>query len=166
MGGERLGTYDGHCGAVWALDPRWDTTHLVTGAADNTVRLWDIQTGKELNSIQTKSAVRTCGFSYSGNMVCYTTDKQMGYPCEINVVDSRNFNPDETVFKRFVFLTEFVIVSTSNGRIERKLITSTEIPSFSRTSAAFNDSPTILWKVTIVISDPSRSTFAFPNGIT
>ena len=55
--------------------------------------------GKELNSIQTKSAVRTCGFSYSGNMVCYTTDKQMGYPCEINVVDSRNFNPDETVFK-------------------------------------------------------------------
>ena len=31
--------------------------------------------------------------------VCYTTDKQMGYPCEINVVDSRNFNPDETVFK-------------------------------------------------------------------
>ena len=53
-----------------ALDPRWDTTHLVTGAADNTVRLWDIQTGKELNSIQTKSAVRTCGFSYSGNMVC------------------------------------------------------------------------------------------------
>ena len=28
-----------------ALDPRWDTTHLVTGAADNTVRLWDIQTG-------------------------------------------------------------------------------------------------------------------------
>merc|ERR1719330_1128603 len=99
LNGERLGTFEGHQGAVWALDPRWDTTHLVTGAADNTVRLWDIQTGKELNSIQTKSAVRTCGFSYSGNMVCYTTDKQMGYPCEINVVDSRNFNPDKTVFK-------------------------------------------------------------------
>ena len=31
-----------------ALDPRWDTTHLVTGAADNTVRLWDIQTGKRI----------------------------------------------------------------------------------------------------------------------
>ena len=42
-----------HCGPPFtlvnnsrALDPRWDTTHLVTGAADNTVRLWDIQTGK------------------------------------------------------------------------------------------------------------------------
>ena len=31
--------------------------------------------------------------------VCYTTDKQMGYPCEISVVDSRNFHPDEAAFK-------------------------------------------------------------------
>ena len=69
INGERLGTYDGHCGAVWCLDPKWDTTHLVTGAADNTVRLWDIQTGKELNKIDTKSAVRTANFSFSGNLV-------------------------------------------------------------------------------------------------
>merc|ERR1711970_553389 len=47
----------------------------------------------------TKSAVRTAAFSYSGNLVCYTTDKQMGYPCEINVVDARNFNAEEPVFK-------------------------------------------------------------------
>ena len=69
INGERLGTYDGHCGAVWCLDPKWDTTHLVTGAADNTVRLWDIQTGKELSKIDTKSAVRTANFSFSGNLV-------------------------------------------------------------------------------------------------
>lgn len=94
-----MGTFDGHCGAVWCLDPKWDTTHLVTGAADNSVRLWDIQTGKELSVIDTKSAVRTAAFSYSGNMVCYTTDKQMGYPCEINVVDARNFNAEEPIFK-------------------------------------------------------------------
>ena len=91
LNGERLGTFDGHCGAVWCLDPKWDTSHLVTGAADNSVRLWDIQTGKQLSVIDTKSAVRTAAFSYSGNLVCYTTDKQMGYPCEINVVDARNF---------------------------------------------------------------------------
>ena len=72
INGERLGTYDGHCGAVWCLDPKWDTTHLVTGAADNTVRLWDIETGKELNKIDTKSAVRTANFSFSGNLVSIT----------------------------------------------------------------------------------------------
>ena len=84
---------------MWCLDPKWDTSHLVTGAADNTVRLWDIQTGQEISKIETKSAVRTVNFSFSGNMVCYTTDKQMGYPCEINVVDARTFNPEEPVFK-------------------------------------------------------------------
>jgi len=94
LNGERLGTYDGHCGAVWCLDPKWDTTHLVTGAADNSVRLWDISTGKQLGMIDTKSAVRTCGYSYSGNMICFTTDKQMGHPCEINVVDAKNFGND------------------------------------------------------------------------
>ena len=31
LNGERLGTYDGHCGAVWCLDPKWDTTSLITG---------------------------------------------------------------------------------------------------------------------------------------
>lgn len=98
LNGERLGTYDGHSGAVWCLDPKWDTSHLVTGAADNTCKLWDIETGKELSSIDTKSAVRTANFSFSGNMVCFTTDKQMGYPCEINVVDARNFT-DEPIFK-------------------------------------------------------------------
>jgi len=99
INGERLGTYDGHCGAVWCLDPKWDNTHLVSGAADNSVRLWDVQTGKQVNIIETKSAVRTCNFSYSGNMVCYTTDKQMGYPCEINIVDARNFTGENPIAK-------------------------------------------------------------------
>ena len=61
--------------------------------------MWDISTGKQLGMIDTKSAVRTCNFSYSGNMVCFTTDKQMGHQCEINVVDARNFSMDEPVLK-------------------------------------------------------------------
>jgi translation initiation factor 3 subunit I len=100
LNGERLGTYDGHCGAVWCLDPKWDTSQLVTGAADNSVRLWDIGTGRQLAMVDTKSAVRTCNYSYSGNMICFTTDKQMGHPCEINVLDAKNFSADaEPVLK-------------------------------------------------------------------
>ena len=45
-----------------------------------------------LNRIDTKSAVRTCSFSYSGNMVAFSTDKQMGQPCLITIVDTRDFN--------------------------------------------------------------------------
>ena len=32
-------------------------------------------------------------------MVCFTTDKQMGYPCEITVVDSRTFSSEEPIIK-------------------------------------------------------------------
>ena len=66
--------------------------NFISGAADNTIRLWDVESGKELERIGTKTAVRSCAFSYSGNLVAYTTDKQMGYPCIISVVDVRNFS--------------------------------------------------------------------------
>jgi len=94
INGEQLGTFDGHGGAVWSIDVDWKTQFLASGAADNSVRLWDVATGKELQRIGTKTAVRAVAFSYSGNMLAYSTDKQMGYPCIISVVDVRNFNGD------------------------------------------------------------------------
>ena len=95
LNGERLGTFDGHQGAVWAIDPRWDTTKVVTGAADNTCRLWDCETGRQLSVLQTKTAVRSALFSYCGNLIFYTTDQAMKYPYEMNVVDIRT---DTNVF--------------------------------------------------------------------
>ena len=37
-----------------------------------------------------KNGVRTCGFSYSGNLIMFTTDKTMGMPCEIHIFDARD----------------------------------------------------------------------------
>lgn len=87
VNGERLGTYIGHNGALWSLDPRWDTKYLITGAGDNTAKLWDVETGKELVNLETGSAVRSVGFSYSGKQFFYTTDKSMGKKCEIRFFD-------------------------------------------------------------------------------
>ena len=91
INGERLGTYDGHGGAVWCIDVDWQTRNLCSGAADNTIRLWDVAHGTLLQKFDTKSAVRTCKFSYSGNMVAFTTDKNLGQNCIIHIVDVRNF---------------------------------------------------------------------------
>lgn len=43
-----------------------------------------------MNSIETKTAVRTNGFSFSGNLLFLSTDKTMGFPCELQLYDQRD----------------------------------------------------------------------------
>lgn len=88
--GERLGTFDGHDGVVWCVDVDWKSSKALTGSGDMTVRLWDVESGKCLNTIDRDSSVRTCLFSYSGNMVAYSTDRAMNKPCEIFFADVRD----------------------------------------------------------------------------
>jgi len=85
--GELLGSYNGHTGAVWCLDVAADSKQLVTGSADTTAKLWDVETGKELFSFQHKTSVRACGFSLGGRELFVVTDKQMGNPAQILVYD-------------------------------------------------------------------------------
>lgn len=43
-----------------------------------------------MSEVERKSPVRTCLFSYSGNMIVYTTDFTMNQPCEIFFADVRD----------------------------------------------------------------------------
>lgn len=90
LNGERLGTFNGHQGAVWCIDVDWTTTRFLSGAGDNTLKIWDCETGKPIGNITTNSSVRACNFSYSANMAAYATDKAMGHQCEIFIIDVRN----------------------------------------------------------------------------
>ncbi len=42
-----------------------------------------------MGKIEAKTSVRTCNFSYSGNMALYSTDSTMGNPSEIFIIDVR-----------------------------------------------------------------------------
>lgn len=63
---------------------------MLTGAADNSARLWDAETGQEVVSFETNSAVRTCSFSLSGKYLMYSTDATMNNKCEIQLYDIRD----------------------------------------------------------------------------
>ena len=66
-----------------------DSTKVATGSADSTLRLWDCETGKCLNTLKTTTSVRTVLFSYSGNLILYSTDQVLKMQPEINVIDTR-----------------------------------------------------------------------------
>ncbi|KAJ6654309.1 hypothetical protein lerEdw1_007231 [Lerista edwardsae] len=141
VNGERLGTYSGHTGAVWCVDADcilWfskigDTRHVLTGSADNSCRLWDCETGKQLALVKTNSAVRTCGFDFGGNIIMFSTDKQMGYQCFVNFFDLRDpsqIENDEPYMKIpcseskitsgvWGPLGEFIIVGHENGELNQ-----------------------------------------------
>ncbi|KAF3932132.1 hypothetical protein ABW20_dc0107712 [Dactylellina cionopaga] len=77
--GERLGTYHGHQGAVWTIDPNPASTILASGAADNTIRLWDIKAGKLIKTWDFPTAVKRVEFSEDGKYLLATTEQRMGH---------------------------------------------------------------------------------------
>ena len=79
VNGERLGTYHGHQGALWTVDVDPSTTLLASGAADNTVRIWEIRTGKCLKTWEFPTAVKRVEFSEDGTQLLAVTEKRMGY---------------------------------------------------------------------------------------
>lgn len=98
--GERLGTYEGHEGAVWDMDVNFNTTQLITASGDRTAKLWDVQTGQELYTWQHGSPVRACAFADGGRMVLTAQEDAMNQPAVIfiyNVADNIKDQTDEPV---------------------------------------------------------------------
>ncbi|XP_055531634.1 eukaryotic translation initiation factor 3 subunit I [Wyeomyia smithii] len=126
LNGERLGTYNGHQGAVWCVDVDWTTTRLITGSGDMSTKLWDVQTGQVLGTIKCSSAARTANFSYSGNQASYSTDKAMGSNSELFIFDVRNVDSsisDQTSMLKFTMNEQSKITSTLWGTLDETIIT-------------------------------------------
>jgi translation initiation factor 3 subunit I len=85
--GERLGTYHGHQGAIWTVDVDPTTNFLASGAADNTIRLWEVKTGKLLKTWDFGSAIKRVEFSPDGKQLLGVTEKRVGHLSTIVVYD-------------------------------------------------------------------------------
>ncbi|PAV87411.1 hypothetical protein WR25_14216 [Diploscapter pachys] len=105
--GERLGTYEGHGGAVWDIDVTWDTTHMCSAAADNSVKLWDCETGACLSTIQSQTPARSISLSFSGNLIAYTTLKMTKNQSMLQVRDTRDENQMSNANSDPLFTTSF-----------------------------------------------------------
>lgn len=128
LNGERLGTYNGHQGAVWCLDVDWTSSKLISGAGDMSTKIWDVEYGSVIASIAAKSSVRTTHFSYSGNQAAYSTDKAMGQNSELFIIDVRNADSsiaDQDPILRIPML-QSKITSMLWGALDETIITGHE----------------------------------------
>ncbi|KAK5661677.1 hypothetical protein OQA88_9777 [Cercophora sp. LCS_1] len=85
--GERLGTYHGHVGAIWTVDVDPTTTLLASGSADNTIRLWEVKSGKLLKTWEFPTAIKRVEFNEDGTKLLGVTEKRMGHMGSIVVLD-------------------------------------------------------------------------------
>ncbi|KUI55369.1 Eukaryotic translation initiation factor 3 subunit I [Cytospora mali] len=85
--GERFGTYHGHQGAIWTVDVDPTSTMIASGSADNTIKLWEVKTGKCLMTWDFPTAVKRVEFNEDGTKLLGVTEKRMGHLGTIVVLD-------------------------------------------------------------------------------
>ncbi|CAN0887497.1 Eukaryotic translation initiation factor 3 subunit I [Linum grandiflorum] len=83
--GERLGTYRGHNGAVWSCDVSRDSMRLITASADQTAKLWNVQTGAQLFTFNFDSPARSVDFAVGDKLAVITTDPFMAFTSAVHV---------------------------------------------------------------------------------
>ena len=102
--GERIGTYEGHSGTVWCIDVSFDSTHLLTGSADNMCKLWDVRSGECLHTWKHTAPVRDVRFALGEKMFLTVLDNIMGnqptifvWPLELDNLSNHPDCPSVTI---------------------------------------------------------------------
>ncbi|WVQ86251.1 eukaryotic translation initiation factor 3 subunit I [Cryptococcus sp. DSM 104549] len=89
--GERLGTFGGvkgdggHNGSVWTVAVDSATKYLVTGAADSSMKLWEVETGKCLYTWDFLTAVKRVAWSEDDSMILSITEQRSGQPSVVRI---------------------------------------------------------------------------------
>lgn len=76
--GERIGTYNGHNGAVWSCDTSRDSQMLVTASADQSVKLWDLESGKPYYTYVMEGPARSVSLAEGEQLMAVSVDPFMG----------------------------------------------------------------------------------------
>ncbi|ODV98129.1 hypothetical protein PACTADRAFT_47941 [Pachysolen tannophilus NRRL Y-2460] len=94
--GERLGTFEGHIGTIWSIDVDSKTELAVTGSADFSAKLWEVNNGKCIKTWKLKTPAKRVEFSPNNDKLLIVTDQVMGEKGTITILPiNSNFETRE-----------------------------------------------------------------------
>lgn len=85
--GERIGTFNGHKGAIWDLDCDRFSTRLLTASADATCKLWVTETGECLHTFVHRGPVRGVVWADGSKMFATISDPFVEHNAKIMIFD-------------------------------------------------------------------------------
>uniref|UniRef100_K3WT70 Eukaryotic translation initiation factor 3 subunit I n=1 Tax=Globisporangium ultimum (strain ATCC 200006 / CBS 805.95 / DAOM BR144) TaxID=431595 RepID=K3WT70_GLOUD len=163
--GERIGTFDGHSGAVWACDVSYHSEFLLTAAADSSVKLWEVKTGKELFSFPHTGPARSVNFSTGDKYFVSVADKFTDKPAAVFVyeladdIQNQRAEPILTITNHghegritgayWMPLNKAIMTTGGDGTVKLfdpktgKLLSSHQIHTGEITNVSFNKSKTL-----------------------
>ncbi|KAI5187911.1 translation initiation factor 3 subunit I [Nematocida homosporus] len=112
--GEKIGTYNGHTGAIFCVDVDAQSQKLVSGSGDGRGNIWDIETGKLIYSCDNLVATKSVSFTPDGQKVLMCTDAILGQQPAIWVYDTKS---GELIKKHQTQSIPSAINTTIDGRI-------------------------------------------------
>jgi len=147
--GERLGTYDGHNGTVWTIDVDSQSRFLVSGSADNQLRLWNVANGKCLYVWEFPTAVKRVAFSDDDESIVCITEQRMGHQGAIRVFKINRdgdgtdqpsepeymFNPvgSKATVCAFTYTPNLILTGHESGKVALfDVVTGTEVENNER----------------------------------
>jgi len=95
--GERLGTFHGHKGTIWDLDPDRFSNYLLTASADATVKLWSCETGECIRTFPHRGPVRGVCWSDDNKLFASISDPFVEHNAKITIFDSQDDGDEETI---------------------------------------------------------------------
>lgn len=86
--GERIGTFNGHKGAIWDLDCDRFSTRLLTASADATCKLWVLETGECLHTFVHRGPVRGVAWADGCQTFATISDPFVEHNAKIMIFDA------------------------------------------------------------------------------
>jgi len=124
--GERLGTYNGHTGAVWAVDINRHTSQVLSGSADTFTKLWDCERGKEIHQWGHRAPVRSVEYAYGDNEFLTVTDQVLGFHPAIYIWDTHAQSKGAKASMEIQGRNEAKILQATWGELNRTIVTANE----------------------------------------